>query len=201
MTRFLLFIALLSGTVYADQPLEKVLCEGDIIFQETRSEQSTVIALATGSRFSHTGIVLRRNGRLVVYEAVGPVRVASIRDFIRQGIGGRYVVRRLKSGAPDREAAARLKAYCDLQLGKPYDFGFMWSDEKMYCSELVWKAYRSGMGLTVGEPQNLGSLKLNDRRVQSLMRKRYGDDIPYHEPMISPGRLFDSPLLETVGYK
>jgi len=197
----LLLIVIVSGSVLAAEPLETVLREGDIIFQETRSEQATVIALATGSRFSHTGIILRRNGRLVVYEAIGPVRVTSISHFVRQGIGGRYVVRRLKSGSPDAGTIARLKRYCDQQLGKPYDLGFMWSDEKMYCSELVWKAYRSGMGLAVGEPQKLGSLKLSDPRVQTLMRKRYGNEIPYDEPMISPGRLFDSPLLETVVQK
>ena len=35
--------------------------------------------------------------------------------------------------------------------GKHYDFWFEWSDERIYCSELVWKIYRRGLGIELGE--------------------------------------------------
>ncbi len=36
-------------------------------------------------------------------------------------------------------------------LGKPYDLAFSWSDDRQYCSEVVWKVYQNAPGMRVGE--------------------------------------------------
>lgn len=46
---------------------------GDIVFQISRSSQSKVIQLATHSAYSHTGMVVIRNKKPYVFEAIGPV--------------------------------------------------------------------------------------------------------------------------------
>jgi hypothetical protein len=176
------------------------LHDGDLIFQTSRSDQSQAIQRATGSRFSHVGLLVTRDGQLVVLEAVGPVRYTRLEDFIRHGDGGHYVVRRLRDAATRLDAAAldQLHAAGHAYAGKPYDLQFRWNDERIYCSELVWKAYDHALHLHLGEPRPLRSYALGDPEVQRKLRERYGRDIPLDEPMISPQDVFDSPLLATV---
>ncbi len=68
----------------------------------------------------------------------------------------------------------------------------------MYCSELVWKLYDRALGVRIGTLQKLGEFNLDAPAVKAKMRERYGTRVPVGEPVISPGAMFDSPLLETV---
>lgn len=53
----------------------------------------------------------------------------------------RYVVKRLRDANArlDPDAIRRLRTEGERYLGKPYDLLFRWSDNRIYCSELVWK--------------------------------------------------------------
>ena len=82
--------------------------------------------------------------------------------------------------------------------GKPYDLYFEWSDARIYCSELVWKMYRDALGIEVGARQKLREFDLSDPAVKAKMRERYGSHVPLNEPVISPGAMYDSPLLESI---
>lgn len=83
--------------------------------------------------------------------------------------------------------------------GKPYDIYFEWSDDKVYCSELVWKIYKRGAGIELGELQLLSEFNLDHEIVQAKMKERYGNDIPMDEKVISPAAIFESDKLERVG--
>ncbi len=82
--------------------------------------------------------------------------------------------------------------------GKPYDLYFEWSDQRIYCSELVWKAYREAVGIELGDRQKLRDFDLSDARVKAKMRERFGGEVPLDEPVISPAAMFDSALLRVV---
>jgi len=68
------------------------LRDGDLIFQTSRSEQSTAIEKATHSPYSHMGIVFLRNGNPHVYEAIKTVQYTPLRKWVERGEGGHYVV-------------------------------------------------------------------------------------------------------------
>jgi hypothetical protein len=172
---------------------------GDIIFQSSLSGQSHAIQLATKSRYSHCGILLEKNGKLQVFEAVQPVKFTPFEQWIRQGDNQHYVVKRLKdpSVLTDEVITSMLKEGKKLE-GKNYDIYFGWSDETIYCSELVWKLYHRTTNLELGELKPLGSYDLSDPIVKRILQERYGKKIPKEEQMISPGAIFDSELLETV---
>jgi hypothetical protein len=55
--------------------------DGDIVFQTSKSPQSRAIQLATGSRYSHMGIVYLRGGVPFVFEAVQPVKLTRLNDW------------------------------------------------------------------------------------------------------------------------
>ena len=82
--------------------------------------------------------------------------------------------------------------------GKDYDLYFEWSDDKIYCSELVWKIYKRAVGIEIGKLKTLNEFDLSNPLVKNKLRERYGNNIPLNELVISPGDMFESDLLETV---
>ena len=82
--------------------------------------------------------------------------------------------------------------------GRPYDLTFDWSDDRIYCSELVWKAHDRGLGVQIGALQTIRDFNLTDPAVRAKLRERYGDNIPLNEPVIFPVSMFRSTLLVTV---
>ncbi|RMG64848.1 MAG: YiiX family permuted papain-like enzyme [Bacteroidetes bacterium] len=173
---------------------------GDIIFQTSKSSQSEAIQLATNSPYSHMGILYQDNGQWFVYEAVQPVKLTPLEAWIRRGVDQHYVVKRLENAAEvlSPEVLKRMRAVGQKYEGKDYDIYFGWSDEKIYCSELVWKIYQEAAGIEIGELEELSDFDLSSEPVQQKMRERYGDDIPWDEPVISPAAMFDARNLVTV---
>lgn len=95
--RLLILSLLVSVPAFAWQPQT-----GDIIFQISRSSQSKAIQLATHSDYSHTGMLVIRNKKPYVFEAVGPVKYTPLKQWIAHGEKGKYVVRRVE-GEPSVE--------------------------------------------------------------------------------------------------
>jgi len=173
---------------------------GDLIFQTSLSRQSKAIQIATGSKYSHCGIIYKENGKYLVYEAVQPVKTTSLDKWIARGENGHYVIKRLKNADKilTSETLSRMKTEGLKFVGKKYDLTFEWSDEKIYCSELVWKIYQRATGIEIGKLEKLRDFDLSNKMVQSKMRERYGENIPLNEIVISPAAIYDSELLITV---
>lgn len=170
---------------------------GDIVFHTSTSAQSAAIQAATQSPYSHVGMVLFKDGKPMVFEAVQPVKYTPLSAWLQRGKGGRYVVKRLKSPLSST-AVARMNVEAKKYIGKPYDLTFEWSDDRIYCSELVWKIYKTAAGIELSPLAKLGTFDLTSPAVKTKLKERYGQHIPLDEPVIAPSALFDSPLLITV---
>jgi len=197
--RFLILLALLAagcGSVRTRPALR----DGDIIFHTSHSAQSVAIQHATGSRYSHMGLVIHRDGKPFVLEASATVRRTPLDAWIARGVGGHFVVKRIRDATRllTPEGLARLREEALRFEGLPYDLTFEWSDDRIYCSELVWKAYHRALGLDLGKLQRLREFKLDDPVVRAKLHERYGDRVPLDEPVISPSAMYGSPLLVTV---
>ena len=174
------------------------LHDGDILFQSMGGRQGDAVALATKCEWTHVGIAFQDNGQWMVYEAVGPVKKTPLSEWIEQG-DGHYVVKRWTESAKlDAATSAKLKKAAAHYMGRAYDSQFLWSDDKIYCSELVWKMYAEGLGVRLCEPKALKDWSLNSELVQRMMKERYGSAPPMDEPMVAPATLFDCPMLTTV---
>jgi uncharacterized protein YycO len=176
------------------------LKDGDIVFQTSRSSQSKAIQLATGSKYSHMGMVLTHEGEQMVYEAVEPVKFTPLASWIKRGNGSHFVAKRLKNADTilTQENMSKLYSTVNTFLGKPYDLVFNWSDDKLYCSELVWKLFDRAANVQIGRLQKLRDFDLSSPEVQSKLKERYGQRIPLDETVISPGQMFQSNLLVVV---
>lgn len=173
---------------------------GDIIFQTSQSSQSKAIQLATHSKYSHVGIIYNNNNKLYVYEAIQPVKLTPLKEWIGRGENDHYVVKRLKNANDvlTKETLTKIKKVGEQFNGKNYDIYFEWSDDKIYCSELVWKVYKEATGIEIGELEELRDFDLSHDAVKQKMKERYGDNIPMDEKVISPAAMFKSDKLITV---
>lgn len=181
-------------------PLGGQLRDGDIIFQTSQSAQSAAIQKATHSRYSHMGIIFFREGKPYVYEAIKTVQYTPLEKWISRGEGGRYVVKRLREAARilTPEAVTKLRQAAERFRGKPYDGAFEWSDDRIYCSELVWKIYDQSLGVRIGRLQKLRDFDLSNVVVKTKIKERYGNHVPLEETVISPGEMFSSDVLMVV---
>lgn len=176
------------------------LRNGDIIFQTSLSSQSKAVQAATRSRYSHMGIIYFENNRAFVYEAVQPVKLTPLDEWIKRGENGHCVVKRLKNADTllTPLAVSKMKKAGEKYLGKDYDIYFEWSDKRIYCSELVWKIYKEALNIEIGRLEHLRDFDLTGGTVKKKLAERYGNSIPLDEPVISPVSMFGSQKLETI---
>lgn len=192
----LLIAALLAASMASAQTLR----DGDIVFQTSRSEQSVAVQQATRSEYSHMGIVIFRDRQPFVFEAAGHVQYTPMETWVSRGIGGHFVVKRLRDAATGLKVSdiERLRREAAAFEGRPYDSTFEWSDDRIYCSELVWKIYDRALGIHLGELQHIQDFNLSAPAVKTKLRERYGTHIPLNEPVISPATIFASTSLLTT---
>jgi hypothetical protein len=176
--------------------------DGDIIFQTSKSEQSKAIQLATHSKYSHVGVIYfnPEDQNLYVFEAVQTVRITPLKEWISKGENSRYTVKRLINSKTffTPKVKQNLKIFAKIYSNKNYDPYFGWSDDKIYCSELVWKLFNNATSIKLGELQELQEFDLSNPIVVTKLSERYGENIPLNEKVISPGAIYNSDLLETI---
>lgn len=206
---FMLWLNLTTVSAAELPPLKT----GDIVFQESGNSQSLAIALASGSLYTHTGLIeISADGRASVVEATGPVRTTPLDKWIEHGTGGRITVKRVKGLGAD--AAKKALAAAHAHDGKPYDHFFYKGLDAIYCSELVHLAFKDGAGLSVGVEQRIKDLNIDNAAVRSLIEARWraypvcvakkARDFATCYPMIldetlvTPASVARDPKLETV---
>lgn len=164
----------------ADAP---ALQSGDVVLQASRSERSALIQQASRSPYSHVGLVEVAKDGVFVLEAVQPVSRTPWRQWVRRGEGAWVTVLRPKG--LDDAARARVVAAAKRELGKPYDARYRWDDERLYCSELVVKAFARGAQVSVGRQERVDALALTPE--QLAFARRQGLDPA--QSLVTPGSL------------
>jgi hypothetical protein len=196
MKKLLLIIPLLAGAFFFFNFSEPAnYKDGDIIFQATSGERGKAIQLATKSKYNHCGVLFNENGKWIVYEAVQPVKKTTLSAFNSRGQG---TVMRLKNTSLKPADIDKLKATFKGYEHKNYDDAFNWSDDRIYCSELVYKLYNNGLNIKLCEPRQLKDFDLSNPLVRAQLNLQYGNNIPLEEPMVAPGDISESALLEVV---
>ena len=175
------------------------LRDGDIVFQYSGSAQCPAIAQATHSPYSHCGIVFIEKGDPIVWEAIGPVQKTPYSEWVAHGEKHHVVVKRLKDPSPLSVAhIAAMKAEGEKEMGRPYDIWFDMDEERIYCSELVWKIYQRGARLEVGKLERFGDMDFSGSEAKRILKDRFGTRFPAEQVVITPVSIFRSPLLYTA---
>jgi len=168
---------------------------GDVVFQSSpRGPLVNTIEGATKSPFSHCGIVAQRDGAGVVVEAVEPVSELALAKWIARGRQSGFAVYRFDEKYADKLPA--MIASARKHLGKPYDMRYDFDDAKLYCSELVFKAFRDATGEECGAVCTLG--ELNWRPYETFIRMLEGGGLPLERRMITPRAVSEAKQLKLV---
>jgi hypothetical protein len=169
--------------------------DGDVVFQSLPlSPMTNMIEGATHSPYSHCGMVVREDGRWYVYEAIGDVRRTPLAAWFWRSRGYCFAAYRLTG--EDQMHVPKMIEYCRACLGLPYDMRYELDDEKIYCSELVSKAYRHGSTRLLGD-----LVKVNDldwKPYQRQIEQLNGGSVPLDREMITPRDLAKAKELELV---
>jgi hypothetical protein len=192
----------------------KTLRPGDIVFRlgdarviRGMAPLSRFIARATGSPFSHTGIVAIEDGSPIVYDcSSGGIQRQPFEIWMLDSLG-ELGVKRLRPEHRDRIAGVIDYCRAAFERQVPFDFGFRMEDDSLYCLELTEKAFRS-QGLALSEPVRIGdweylaSFPLTTFLIPPMTGMVLDRPITLEQSVYVPGNerngVWASPLLETV---
>lgn len=173
--------------------------EGDVLFQSLPNPPGLdlvdAIEGSTGSPYSHCGMVFLEDGGWQVIEAIGPVKITPLDNYIARGRGNKFWAYRLDVAARKHVPAALATMKQD--LGKPYDPRYRFDDEAIYCSELIWRGWKAATGKELGTAVTLGSL--NWQPYQAVIEAIEGPgNLPLDRKMITPRDLAKAKELTRV---
>ena len=178
----------LRHTTYAPE-------EGDVLFQSLpNSDFIDAIEGMTGSPYSHCGVVVRSGGDWMVVESIGNVHRTPLFAWVRRGRAGAFAAYRLRD-----EYRSKIPAFVGALrgfLGRPYDSRVRMDDEFLYCSELVWKAWKNATGEEMGKLVRLGDL--NWKPYEETIRRYEQGPPPLDREIITPKALSEAPQLRRV---
>lgn len=164
---------------------------GDLVFQDLAcGERCELIRSVTDSPYSHVGVVVEDEGVRMVWEALAPVGPVPLSEWVRRGIDAEVAVYRPHpSLRPLRNA---VEEAMEGMAGRSYDGDYQWDEERIYCSELVAKAYlEAGQELIAPHTVDLGR---HTDRVSQLS----GGRLTPETLMVTPADLARSELFVRV---
>ena len=214
MSKQLLFIILIGFIFFSSCGFRHYgndrLHEGDLLFQDLRcGELCDAITAVTkgvdGRSFSHCAMIVKDGDSLKVIEAIGKdVHFTSLRTFFaRSGDTDRIehiTVERLKPRFQKLIPAA--VEYVKSQLDVPYDDEFRIHNGKLYCSELLYEAFRSANHNT--DFFNLEPMTFKSSDCHAFFPawvkyyQRLNKPIPEGEPGLNPGSISRSLKLYVI---
>ncbi len=174
---------------------EPALEAGDLVFETSTSSQSWAIQWATRSRWSHVGIVDVAPDGVFVVEALGKVSRTPWRAWRRRALREGEVLVLRPRGVPRGQRTAAV-AHAKAFLGRRYDPRFGWGDDRIYCSELVVKAYERAAGVSLGRRQRLGDLRLFG--IRGAIEERWGGPVPAQLVLVTPASIAEDRRLARV---
>ena len=170
--------------------------EGDVVFQSLpHGDLTDLIEGVSQSPYSHCGLVASVDGKWVVFEAFRGVEVTPLKRFLFRGRGRGFAVYRLKSQAADVVPGMiqEVRKY----MGRAYDHRYRMDDDRIYCSELIYKAFRDATADgQLGEMARLGDL--NWRPHQEAIRRLEKGPVPLDREIITPKELARARQLKLV---
>ena len=192
----LTFFTYLLASVWADSKPGYQPQEGDLAFQSLpHNLLIDCIEGSTGSPFSHCGILHKKaDGGWFVIEAIGPVKETPLAAWTSQGREGQYSVYRLKKAYADKIPTFITAAQG--YEGLPYDIHYSMDDAAIYCSELIYKAFKKATGEEMGHLQKLGDLHWQP--YEALIRQIEGGSLPLDRQMITPKSLTEAAQVDKV---
>ena len=182
------------------------LKEGDLLFQDLDSSPlCDAIELVTpgynGASFSHIGLIVYKDKKLKVIEAIPPkVILTDIDDFLGRSKdkdgNPKIIVGRLKHKF--KKTIPQAVEFSLKRIESDYDDLFLMNNKSYYCSELLYEAFSKD---SIFQLQPMSFLHPDSGDTLQTWKKYYselGVKIPHNELGINPGIMSLSKKIEIV---
>ncbi len=153
--------------------------EGDMVFQCSQSQQSPYIQQATGSAYTHCGIIIEEPSGLFVLEASNVVKLTPYDEWIKKGRDEEVKIVRVF----EKHVKVEYQQY----LGKKYDLAFKFDNDKYYCSELLYDIYLEQFNCQLAVPKKVSEYNLTN--LDDIMAKR---GIDKDQLVVAPSDILES---------
>jgi len=195
--RFLILISIMGGLLFYFFILPYIYYvqyepkNGDIVFQSLPKVSDLVKAIegVTGSPYSHCGVVVYKDGKWQVIEAIGNVHYTDLYTWIRRGRWSKFSAFRLDDKY--QKGIDKFIKSMEEFLGRPYDFRYRLDDEYIYCSELVYKGFKKATGEELGQLVKLKDLNW-EPYTETIKKYEGSDTIPLDREIITPRDLAEA---------
>lgn len=183
------------------------LRNGDLLFQHiVCGELCEAIEQVTegyqGHDFSHIGLVMIEHDSVFILEAIGSkVQKNTLASFKKRSTAPLLVARLKPIYAHMTDSVI---AFAKTQLGVPYDDAFLYDNQKYYCSELLYDAFKyanHNKPFFRLEPMTFKQPGKNTFfPAWVTYYKELGIPVPEGKPGINPGGISRSEKLDMLGW-
>lgn len=173
---------------------------GDIILIALNCYSCSMIETEEGGDYSHSGVVIKVNNKLMVAQALGKVHLLPLESFIAQARKKTKVtfVRPLEFYNNEPDASLLLTIFKKRYDNLPFDPIYLWSNyseqekELLYCSEFVAKFLNNFLDKKfLPRPMDFSDN-------WDFWNEVYNGKVPQGEPGNSPVSLYNDPNVKTV---
>ena len=168
---------------------------GDVIFLRIPTSFGRAIEDVTHTPVSHVGLIAQHeSGHLTVVHALMKVQEEPLERFLERGRGHFAVSRYAFRSEADRDQVIAAARHL---LGLPYDYEFVMTNQAIYCSELIYRAFADGLHETpvALRPLTFGAPGTESRKV--FERIVHGA-IPEGAAGVAPGDYYRSPAFRVI---
>ena len=155
---------------------EMKIKNGDLIFRRGISLESQIVLLSDReSEYSHVGIIYLINDKPYVIHSVPAedktendnVRLEKLEKFLSEDRASKFALYRLKDELNNKPGYAASFAYDCYLHNYSFDNDFdLVSNSKLYCTELVWKAFKSvGVDLVENRYKSMNFIMINKKMI------------------------------------
>jgi hypothetical protein len=137
---FILFTLMTLGmrqSILADFKQLNQLKTGDVVLLDMDCWSCQLIEDETFGPYSHSGIIIRVDGKLMVGQSLGEVYLLELDKFMAMTKKPALHLRPKGMNKAKRNKLVSLYKY--KYDGLPFDEDFLWDDEALYCSEFIYK--------------------------------------------------------------
>ena len=199
---FLIILTAVGKMAWAQQSFK----QGDLLFQNLDcGPLCNAIEQVTFGRdslkFSHIGLIYIKQDSVYVMEAIGQsVTITSYQNFKKRSNYPLYLGR-VKSEYQHLIESAL--SFAIKQIGVPYDEPFLYNNQKYYCSELIYDAFKSSnqnKPFFELEPMTFKTPNSNDYfKTWVDYYKKLNIEIPEGKPGINPAGISRSNKINWLG--
>jgi hypothetical protein len=151
---------------------------GDVILLDLDCFSCQRIEDETGSRFSHSGVVISNGRTLFVAQSLRNVHHLKLEDFLK--MTPKYVVLRTKKNIQNFKMN-HWEVYKEKFYKLPFDHHYLWDDKSLYCSEFIYKFMSSLINFS-----DLNTYPMDFTRNWEFWTRYFGQTPPQDMPGISP---------------